>query len=373
MIAASLFRYYVIAGLINTTVFAFLLIIHKKITSTIILLIGFMMLISFQALLNAFDSREFFMNYPNLSRVSWLQLSLVGPLIYLITKKISSGSGRWEWSDALHAIPFMVCGCILLPWFLKPTAEKLAILHHFDVVSQQDFGWLNQANLALIIAYILVALWHQQQYKQALKNVYSDIEKLKLKWIRQFLYIMLGIVIISGLCFYGRKWDIPILTNFYHYNYIIIVATIYWLAYKLLTSPNLFWQLAPVDTPSKKYEKSGLPDDELNAIYNRLLKHIESVKPYLDTELTIYKLAEALQLPRHHLSQAINTKSGKSFYDFINSYRVEEVKRRLKDPEFSNITIQAIAFDSGFNSKATLNTAFNKFAGMTPSAYRKLP
>jgi hypothetical protein len=91
MMGVSLFRYNVIAGLINTIVFAFLLITHKKTTSTIILLIGFMMLISFQALLNAFDSREFFMNYPNLSRVSWLQLSLVGPLIYLITKKITGG------------------------------------------------------------------------------------------------------------------------------------------------------------------------------------------------------------------------------------------------------------------------------------------
>ena len=373
MIAASLFRYYVIAGLINTTVFAFLLITHKKITATIILLIGFMMLISFQALLNAFDSREFFMNYPNLSRVSWLQLSLVGPLIYLITKKISEGNSGWQKDDALHAIPFIVCGCILLPWFLKPTDEKLQLLHHFDVVSQQDFGWLNQANLALIIGYIILALWHQQKYKQALKNVYSDIEKRKLKWIRQFQYVLLGIVIISGLGFYGGKWDIPVLTNFYHYNYIIIVAIVYWLAYKLLTSPDLFWQLPPVDIPSKKYEKSGLPEVELNTIYKSLLEYIEADKPYLDTDLTIYKMAEALELPRHHLSQAINTKSGKSFYDFINSYRVEEAKRRLKDPEFSNLTIQAIAFDSGFNSKATFNTAFNKFAGMTPSAYRKLP
>jgi len=373
MITASLFRYFVIAGLINTTVFALLLIIHKKITSTIILLIGFMMLISFQALLNAFDSREFFMNYPNLSRVSWLQLSLVGPLIYLITKKISNGITGWQRSDALHAIPFILTASILLPWFLKPTAEKLQLLHHFDVVSEQDFGWLNQANLALIIAYIILALWHQHQYKQAIKNVYSDIEKRKLKWIKEFLYVLLAIVLISGLGFYGRKWDIPVLTNFYHYNYIIIVAIVYWLAYKLLTSPNLFWQLPPAEFPSKKYEKSGLPGDELNTIYNRLLEYIETDKPYLDQELTIYKLAEALELPRHHLSQAINTKSGKSFYDFINSYRIDEAKRRLKDPGFNNMTIQGIAFDSGFNSKATFNTAFNKFAGMTPSAYRKLP
>lgn len=371
MIAASLFRYYVIAGLINTMVFAFLLVTHKKITSSIILLIGFMLLISFQALLNAFDSRDFFMNYPNLSRVSWLQLSLVGPLIYLISKKITKGPGRWQWKDTLHVIPFIVVLCILLPWFLKPTAEKLQLLHHFDMVSLQDFGSVNQANLLLIIGYILFALWDQYQYKQALKSVFSDIERRKLQWIKQFLYLTLGVVLISALGFYGRKWDIPILTNFYHYNYIIIVAIVYWLAYKLLTSPEIFWQLAAIDNP-KKYEKSGLPEEELNAIFKSLLQYMETDKPYLETDLTIFKLAESLNFPRHHLSQAINTKSGKSFYDFINGYRVEEAKRRLKDPGFSNFTIQAVAFDSGFNSKATFNAAFSKFAGMTPSAYRKL-
>jgi AraC-like DNA-binding protein len=372
MMAASLFRYYVIAGLINTIVFAFLLITHKKITSTIILLIAFMMLISFQALLNAFDSREFFMNYPNLSRVSWLQLSLVGPLIYLITKKITSGSAKWQWNDAVHIIPFIVSGSILLPWFLKPTSEKLQLLHRFDVVSQQDFGWLNQANLILIIGYIMLALWQQDKYKLVIMNVYSDIEKRKLKWIKEFLYLILGVVLLSGLGFYGRKWDIPVLTNFYHYNYIIIVAIVYWLAYKLLTSPDIFWQMPPVDIPVKKYEKSGVPEEELNVIYTRLLEYMETARPFLDTDLTIFKLAESLELPRHHLSQSINIRSGKSFYDFINGYRVEEAKRRLKDPAFDKMTIQGIAFDSGFNSKATFNTAFNKFAGMTPSAYRKL-
>jgi AraC-like DNA-binding protein len=372
MMAASLFRYYVIAGLINTIVFAILLITHKKVTSTIILLIGFMMLISFQALFNAFDSREFYMSYPNLSRISWLQLSLVGPLIYLITKKIGSGFVKWQWNDAIHALPFIVCASILLPWFLKPTTEKLQLLHRFDVVSKQDFGWLNQVNLALIIGYIAIGLWQQHKYKEAIKNIYSDVENRRLKWIKQFLYLILGIVLISGLGFYGRKWDIPVLTNFYHYNYIIIVAIVYWLAYKLLTTPDIFWQLPPIDSPSKKYEKSGIPDEEQNTIYTRLLEYIETGKPYLDTDLTIYKLAETLELPRHHLSQVINTRSGKSFYDFINGYRVEEAKRRLKDPAFNKMTIQGIAFDSGFNSKATFNTAFNRFAGMTPSAYRKL-
>ena len=60
-----------------------------------------------------------------------------------------------------------------------------------------------------------------------------------------------------------------------------------------------------------------------------------------------------------------------SFFDFINSYRVEEVKKQLADTAMANRNILGIALDCGFNSKATFNTAFKKFTGMTPSAYQK--
>jgi AraC-like DNA-binding protein len=98
---------------------------------------------------------------------------------------------------------------------------------------------------------------------------------------------------------------------------------------------------------------------------------METMKPFLEPELTIYKLAEELKVPRHHLSQVINEKAQKSFFDFINSYRIEEVKKLLADPKMANRNILGIALDCGFNSKATFNAAFKKFTGMTPSAYQK--
>jgi AraC-like DNA-binding protein len=62
---------------------------------------------------------------------------------------------------------------------------------------------------------------------------------------------------------------------------------------------------------------------------------------------------------------------GKNFYNLVNDYRVEEVKRRLEDPQYKHLTILAIAYDSGFNAKSSFNTIFKEKTGSTPSEYLK--
>jgi AraC-like DNA-binding protein len=93
-------------------------------------------------------------------------------------------------------------------------------------------------------------------------------------------------------------------------------------------------------------------------------------KPYLNPELSLQMLANQLDIPPHYLSQVINEQLGQNFFDFINSHRIEEVKARLLDPQYTHLTILAIAFDSGFNSKSAFNSAFKNQTGLTPSQFR---
>jgi AraC-like DNA-binding protein len=72
----------------------------------------------------------------------------------------------------------------------------------------------------------------------------------------------------------------------------------------------------------------------------------------------------------HALSQVINEQFSSNFNDFINSYRVEDAKKMLMDPEGRNFTIASIAYDSGFNTLSAFNVAFKKFTGVTPSQFR---
>jgi AraC-like DNA-binding protein len=98
---------------------------------------------------------------------------------------------------------------------------------------------------------------------------------------------------------------------------------------------------------------------------------MDETRPYRNSYLTLQELADALSISAHNLSQVINTRLGKNFYDFVNGYRVEEVKHRLRDPKYQHLTILAIGLEAGFNTKSTFNAFFKKHTGVTPSRYRE--
>ncbi|NJK95779.1 MAG: AraC family transcriptional regulator [Bacteroidales bacterium] len=92
-------------------------------------------------------------------------------------------------------------------------------------------------------------------------------------------------------------------------------------------------------------------------------------KPYLEPKLTLNALAAELNISVNYLSQLINQYQGKNFYDFVNGFRIEEFKSRVLSPKNQHLTILALAFDSGFNSKSSFNLAFKKHTGLTPSEF----
>jgi AraC-like DNA-binding protein len=121
---------------------------------------------------------------------------------------------------------------------------------------------------------------------------------------------------------------------------------------------------------AKKYEKSTLTSERSERYLNKLLRFMEEEKPYSDGDLTIQRLAEKLSVPAPHLSQTINERLGQTFSDFINSYRVEEAKRKLLDPALKHLSVLGIAEEVGFNSKSSFNSVFKKHTNMTPSEFR---
>jgi len=125
------------------------------------------------------------------------------------------------------------------------------------------------------------------------------------------------------------------------------------------------------ETEVKKYQRSGLKKEDVAQYIARIEEHMNSSKPFLNRELSIYDLSDQLGIPKHSLSEVINEHMGKNFYNLVNDYRIEEVKTRLEDPAYKNLTILAIAYDSGFNSKSSFNTIFKEKTGITPSEYQK--
>ncbi len=108
-----------------------LLLLNKKNHLAKLYMIGLVLIVTFQAILNAFDNRDFFLEWPHLSRISWLIPSLFGPLIYLFTTKLCTEKPAFRAKDLLHFIPFAFYLALLLPWYLKPAPEKIAYLDRF--------------------------------------------------------------------------------------------------------------------------------------------------------------------------------------------------------------------------------------------------
>ncbi|MCK5281030.1 MAG: helix-turn-helix transcriptional regulator, partial [Cyclobacteriaceae bacterium] len=120
------------------------------------------------------------------------------------------------------------------------------------------------------------------------------------------------------------------------------------------------------------YKNSGLKKADSERYLKELFNYMENEKPYLNNRLGLKDVAEYLNISVHHLSQVINEQLDKNFFDFVNDYRVTEVKSLLRDPKYKQFTLLAIAYDCGFNSKSSFNSVFKKITGLTPSSYVKL-
>ena len=120
-----------------------------------------------------------------------------------------------------------------------------------------------------------------------------------------------------------------------------------------------------------EYRKSGLKAEDATSLHQQLLTLMTTEKPYLEPKLSLAQLAEMLGVLPNHLSQIINQYEEKNFYDFVNSYRVQEFIVRAQSESNKNLNLLGIAYGSGFNSKSSFNQVFKKIMGETPSAYLK--
>lgn len=143
------------------------------------------------------------------------------------------------------------------------------------------------------------------------------------------------------------------------YSVLVIV-----LAYFLLQEENIF-------TPIRKYKQSRLSSKQSKQYLETIQENLAKEKSYLNPELSINDLADQVDLSSKVISQVINEQLGLNFSAFINTYRIEEAKRRLTNESYQQFTIASIAYDCGFNSISSFNTSFKVFTKQTPSQFRK--
>lgn len=183
-----------------------------------------------------------------------------------------------------------------------------------------------------------------------------------LKWLRniQFQVMMVAfILIIVKVIFYNDLGDYLIAS---HISFVIYIVSI------VVVKNSLFFHPAE---PNKKYEKSSLNEEGEKEILIKLEALMQNEKIFAEADLSLPVLAKKIKVTPHHLSQVLNNRLNKSFFEYLAILRVEEAKRLLQLSENRSLKIDEIADLVGYNSKSAFNTAFRKHTGQTPSEFKK--
>lgn len=355
-----------------------ILLFTKKVNHTANVLLGFSVLALSIDLFDAvYYLNSFFYENPHLFGLTVATTFLYGPIFYLYVKILSTGR-KFRKKDFLHFTPFFLTIAYLTPVLLSGSEEKLLFILKTINDPPLDFQIINYLKTIIGVVYTILVIRAINEHNKNIKDSYSNMDKINLNWFKNLILgmIFLWVIYAAGFVvniFFDFRYELII-----HLSMSILIYSVGYIALKqpeILIQADVKSKLQPEsysgNDQSEKYKKSGLADSSASELLNTLVNLMEKEKPYLDRELTLSKLAEMMDASPHNLSEVINTKLGQNFYDFVNKYRVEEFKKKLEEPEFTNYSLLALAYDSGFNSKTSFNTIFKKFTQVTPSRYRE--
>jgi len=316
-----------------------------------------------------------------------LALSLaVTPLHFLYATFLTNRSMRFRPADAVHFIPFAVFLAMGIVSMSGGTGGRNFFLEHRPIDEYPTFFLMfNWVLIVQGLSYVVVILLRLRTYEQEIKKVYSSIENRRLGWLRNITVLAATAWCVFSVEHTFLSFNIN-LSNFM-VSSLLIAVYLFTLGYLGMLKVEVLESSSPeteialtADIPEtaiaadpSKYEKSGLTPESAAQYKEKLLQAMEQEKIYRQSELTLSQLAETVRISPHNLSEVINTQLGKTFYDLVNEYRIREVKEALADPLKKHLKILAIAFDAGFNSKASFNTIFKQVTHMTPSEFRKTP
>ncbi|MDC8004156.1 helix-turn-helix domain-containing protein [Aureisphaera galaxeae] len=294
---------------------------------------------------------------------------LIGPCYYVYIKSIASQNFTIKPSLLLHLIPLFVGIVFLTPFYLLNAEDKIVLVQaQLETVRQPlDLGTFVFLSLQIVISfgyvfYALKILWNAKQ------TVRTESATRKYRWLLKFGYFFMVFWAVDFLALVWYFFQQSIHQEAYYLTMLFCAASINALVVFAFKNYKTFSQIF-LGNAAHKYGTSNMEKKDLQKHLTEIVHYMDSEKPYLDSEFSLLTLSDQIQKPKHIISQALNIELGKNFYEFINEYRYNEVKERLTDPQYRNLTIIAIAFDSGFSNKNTFNKVFKKMAGVTPSQY----
>lgn len=308
---------------------------------------------------------------PNLFFQFCFAYFLQGPVLYWYTKSLLYRDFAFKPLDALHLLPALATpGYLYFVYYRHSMDIKRGLALDFGNYGAYDgnFNPFVHAQKTIVVVYGVMCLYELLRYRAVLKNNYSSIERIDFAWLRLliggFLLVWIWFLAthIAGIYMPFKISD----TMGVFGTYLIFILT------NILAFYSLIHSNAPegISTEWAYYKPT---DKELivSEHAEKVCVGMETGKLFLNPRLTLEELADHVNLPPRLVSSVINRCINQTFHEFVNRYRVEEAKRILREQAHEELPVLDVAALAGFNSKATFNRFFKKFAGVTPSQYRQ--
>jgi len=309
---------------------------------------------------------------PDLLMVFEPLLFVLGPLCYFYILSLTDIRWRFKAKDLIHFVPLLIALATLSFVYLLESREKLTLIMESYEETDISIDIFSLIVAIQMIFYFYVVLKILKNHTEMAKAFYSDQKYVNLNWMRNFIAINSVLWIIFAVT---AIFGIKILADI---NDILFPFAVYLIGYFGIKQPEiLFADRTGNEKTSRQIITSWKDSDVLlseaqaNELASVLLQLMEKEKLFLINDLRLTDVAKKAGIPLYQISWVINNIFKKNFNDFVNEYRVEEFKKKLSNPDNNHLTILAIGMDSGFNSKATMNSVFKTHAKLSPSQYRK--
>jgi AraC-like DNA-binding protein len=353
--------------------------------------------------------------------VPWQLNLLLGPGYYLYFRSLTNQEFRLRPRAWWHLLPgllkvglYAVAAAYDLGWWHGLRGQPLP--YHFGTKGPlvhwlDGLSWLLSYPIYVLLPlYSWLVLASYRRYTRYLDDNFSDAERLRFAGLRQLLVLQVlswALSLIFELLDvtlgfnYDEAWNYFALRGLLLYGLIVVGVQA---NYAAATTPLRFEPDGATDDPSEAAvvttaappeasplaplasaspaaslapppealppaaatSPAALPP-ELAPWRDQLLRLMADERPWLEPELTLTELAHRLRTNPALLSKVINAGCGQNFNDFVNTYRVQEARRKLADPRFGHYSLVGVALESGFNSKSTFNRVFKKLLGQAPS------
>ena len=297
----------------------------------------------------------------------WLE----GPLLFLYTRSLLYRNYTFKRSYSVYFLPSLAYIIyVSIIFYSLSFGDKIAhieTIKGMDAPSTQHF--IEAIRESLRVFFGVLCILDIRKAQTNIRDRFSNIDKINLSWLTvlviSFVAVRVWILFIVFLSIGLPKISDPVFDDLgLAGNYLSFALVAMMMFYSLRSSPFV---IGHVVKDNEAVE--GFAADP--ALKLKIETYMSEQKPYLHHLLNLDQLSSGLEMNPRALSAVIKHSFQTNFYEFVNSYRIDEAKSILDDPREIDKTMIEIAGECGFNSKATYNTFFKKLAGCTPTEYRK--